>query len=165
MAEFIHTLHHNGAIEIPDHLGEFAYTSAELLHRAHEGALLIPDASIKTSYSGEAHRVFIERKAPDSPYEYEFLAVHLGRTSLTVCLEHRHLKTDFSAAEHNRTSLLFENGHARSYASKVVSGVLEREDITENEDAGYTITRRLHHALGAIGVREPREDHSYPQAS
>lgn len=165
MAEYIATLHPDTAIEIPAHLTEFAHTSTQLLRRAHEGSLLIADASIRVMYSGEAHRVYIEHEEQATLYDYELLAVHMGRSSLSVSLEHRHPKTAFSEAENNRTSVVFEGGQARTYASSLVSGVLNREIITENEDAGYELTQRLQHAMSIIGIREFREEHPYSQAS
>ncbi len=157
MSEQQPILHSLSQFEVPDHLSDFAQLSTMVLRRAHEKTLLLAGASINASYSGNAHRVFIEQRDPNRPYNYEFLAVHLGEACLTVCLEHRHDDELRDLEEYPRSTLVIEHGQAQTHHSFITRGPGPIETITDNEDAGFAMTRRLQHALSSIGIREAQE--------
>ena len=135
--------------EVPPQFEAFAEASIDIAQQAHAGTL-ITNSDVRLSNDREAHRVFFERKLPEASRDYEFLAIHLGRTLLTVCMDHRHDYED-RPEEYQRTSLVFERGEVRAFHTNPAR-IGPMETITDNEEAGQRMTDRLFHSLGLLGV-------------
>lgn len=156
-------------IEIPAHLQPFVDTSIDLLETSHATQLELPDTSVTTSYTNNTYRTYIERRNLEHHRDYEFVAVHLGQTSLMVCLEHRHDSGETYDGATNRdfarTTVAIQNGGAKLFHSNIVR-LGPEEDITENEAAGQEMTSRLQHVFATIGLQDlSSREISYEQAS
>lgn len=156
-------------IEIPPHLQTFTDESIHLLETAHASALELPNTSLRTSFDNNTYRTYIERRNLVMPRDYEFIAVHLGQSSLMVCMEHRHdtVETYDGASDRAfaRSTVAIQNGGAKIYHSRITR-MWPEEDITENETAGHEMTSRLYHSFGVIGIQQLLgTEQRYEQAS
>jgi len=138
------------SFEVPGKFETLADTGIEIVRQAHTGELAADLSTVRTSSDREADRVFIERKLPEASRDYEFLALHLGATSLTVCMEHRHDHRE-RVDEYHRTSLVFRQNDVRAYHTGLVN-IGPTETLTDNEEAGQKMTDRLFHTLGLLGI-------------
>ncbi len=148
---------------------EFTDASIGLLEAAHSGALELHGASLRTDFSNNTYRSYIERAQLEHPRDYELLAVHLGQTSLLVCLEHRHengsLYEGATSRAFQRSTVAIQNGGAKIFHSRVVTGIAPEEDISDNKEAGLEMTSRLYHAIAAIGIEQVQTSEYVQRAS
>lgn len=147
-------------IEIPEHLTEFTDRSIELLEAAHGGSVELNGTSMRTEFTNHTFCSYFERSHLDNPRDFEFIAVHLGQSSLMVCLEHRHESGEqyegATSRAFQRSTVAIQNGGAKIFHSRVVTGIGPEEDITDNKEAGLEMTSRLNHAMATLGIQEVR---------
>lgn len=147
-------LHALEGFSIPPHLREFAEISTSILDSAHTDSLQVDHAVLMTSV-GDTYHAYVERTQVEHSLDYEKFAVRLGRESLMVLLDHRHVyeqtPADGHTREYPRSTVVFQNDRATLYRSGIRG--LRDEEITENKEVGLEITNHLHHTLGVLGVR------------
>jgi hypothetical protein len=159
METSLHTFDSLGSLEAPDPFYDFVQTSASILERAHTGSLLVADTAFKIEQSDGMHRAYFKRVEQENLRNYEQLSLHLGRSALMVCMDHRHEEALLS-----RLSIVIEKGVARAHTSHPTAAQLHTEVITGNEDAARLVTERLNHSMEMIGMRALLPD-VYSQAS
>ena len=156
-------LYQTNTFEIPPQFETFARTSIDVVQQAYTGTLEEHNAQVRLSNDRDAHRVFIERALPEASRDYEFIALHLGSTTLTVCMEHRH---DFERrdGEYHRSSIVFDRGEVVAHHTNLTR-LGPREVITHNEEVGHRMTDRLFHTLGSLGIATEIASGEFQRAS
>lgn len=153
-------LHALNRFETPEHLYEFALMSTDILDQAHIGTLEPLRATLKVANTEETFRAYLERKDLDHPVDYELLAVHLGRFSLAISLDHRHVNSTLhnasSRQSYTRSTVMFQNNEVKIFHMNT-RGIAE-ENITHNEEAGHDMTSRLRHSLAVLGIQQVQEE-------
>lgn len=140
-------LHPLSSFQVPAHLESVAYTGIDLIQQAHMYPDSLPPEGVRILNDYDAHRLYVEKRGQQAYRNYELLAVHLGATSLSICLDHHH---DNQPVPH-RTSLVLEGARASLHYTHQ-SGVGSIENIRDNEKAAGDFADHFYHALGELGV-------------